>query len=1000
MENPIDPTAGFDGALPDFSYIDDMQAELTGGMNEIAGEFDEIATCLDEFCKQGISDIENDIVEMRVAAFDAVDKPTQSVKKAAAGVTANLTEMLDTELATLASDVATLPKPTQPANPLIFPPEQPTPEPPQTPTQPPKPLPPEQQQPPIPQPPQQQPPAQIPLVVSTNDPNHRAILCEYCGTQEDIDAHNYAMVQYHASNVPFFYDAESEFLQFAGQNAILFYDGSPSVGYMSLFQCAACYQQQPPTTPPTTPPTAPPTTQPPIPSAPMPDWVAQLCECLTAKKSKPLKVWLRCSDCDIVVSEADAEPPSDDHIVVVEIDEEGNAVYVAACVDEEQQPEGEELPVVPPELEVLLQAICKMPKAIIGKADTANNFAVGSYAMGLAFGTLALIPQNALASIKPDGALVALAALFGMMGQSVERAQAAAAQMGCNEDTRRLIVARQILGLFERVLPGGFGEAIARQTQRINEQCPSLLPTVDQANAAYLGDTITEDVWRCWIRANGYVDEDMDNVLRALRSRPAIRDVIMLWRKGVIGQQEMIDRLRDSGVVDNDDRQRFIDATEQVPTLSDIIRFMVRDADDINVVQQFGLDDEFQNKYGGQLKQWAEAQGIPDIVAQYAWRSHWTIPSPTQLYEMFHRLGRDANGKPIPQFQKYVKDALIQQDILPFWVDKLLDVSYTLPTRVDIRRGYRVGVYTEQDVREQYIKRGYDDKTVDALVRFATFEKRSSWANNKYVAKYAKGQLTEQELKDVLTRFGATQDAIDFAVITGKYQQRADRRDKCLRAIRRRVFLGELTKAETEQEIQALGLDVITAGELMAKYFCERDAASRELTLRQVLALFNEQVIDSAELFTRLINLRYSPADATVLVERVSKQLQRKIDDAERKRLEKERKAAERAAREAVRNTQKGEKNRERTAKAREAAARAERSREVRIMEAAKALANRIDVQPTDVYGPMVGVYRRIVRSGFAAADKVAQAAVKSAGADVVKDLQAWEDNLIGLLSS
>ncbi len=743
--------------------------------------------------------------------------------------------------------------------------------------------------------------------------------------------------------------------------------------------------------------------EPPIELPPIEGLIEKLCECLNRDTGKKLEVWVHCETCKIdVLSPDDASLPRElPWRKVVTINEQGEATYLEQC----PQPEGNGQPRVPqpqvPEgLDTLIQGVCNMPVTLSYPPDVQVHFSVATFSAAVAFTALSLIPTFILLKVKPDGAMLGLAALLAMMGRSAEFAAGAADKLECGPRVKGLIFARQFMGLMERVLPGGFQEHIARQTQSINEMCPSLLPTLAQAHGAFLRGDATIEQWKCWVRANGYMDDSQFNILRSMRTKPGVNELSILLRRGDITQAEWNKMMIEVGVLDAADRLRLFSLSEQRPGMQDIIRFMVRDTDDDVNIDWTESDATFLQKFRGQLRRWAEDQGVPEKVALYAWRAHWVIPSPTQLFEMLHRLGRNPDGSVNQQFLTEIKGALQQQDILPKWVDRFIQISFRLPTRVDMRRAYRIGAVTEDQVFDLFVKSGYDKTNAKALTEFSTREKLVSWSNHILVKAFSRGELSEEELRTELAGLLATPDAIDFAVHWGRGLLLTTRRKRCLAAIRRKVFVGEVDKAQAVALVLLQNTDQLTAAELVESWFCERDAGSREITIRQVMRLFSEQIIDAPELFRRLINLRYNTNDAQVLVDRGIKVLARSIASEEQKRLDKAQRAAEKAQKDAARTADQAEKAAARTEKARKASIIAEESREKRVTNAAKTLSNRMNVSLNDLVGPMMTTYRSIVRAGIETANQTSAMTLVAAGDRAAVSLETWESILRALIAS
>jgi hypothetical protein len=113
------------------------------------------------------------------------------------------------------------------------------------------------------------------------------------------------------------------------------------------------------------------------------------------------------------------------------------------------------------------------------------------------------------------------------------------------------------------------------------------------------------------------------------------------------------------------------------------------------------------------MKQW----GISQDWTEKIWAAHWSLPGLQDTFDMYHR-------GIITLDQLNIYFALT--DILPFFRDKLINLNYSLITRVDIRRMYSVGVFNETDVYNAYLKLGYNSENAQKLTQFTVLHERQS----------------------------------------------------------------------------------------------------------------------------------------------------------------------------------------------------------------------------------------------------------------------------------
>ena len=336
---------------------------------------------------------------------------------------------------------------------------------------------------------------------------------------------------------------------------------------------------------------------------------------------------------------------------------------------------------------------------------------------------------------------------------------------GCQSDTfKNSLMALSEFQFINRAIGVDVSDFTAPWRYAANLACPTKYLNTDQAMEAYLGGSIDERSLATLWGMNGVCAEATEWARRAARTKPIPLQLAIMRRRKLIDAGEYGAGMRQLGFVEPETAENLFKITEQVPTLQDIIRLMVRDADDTaGVVAQFDLDAKFTDKYpvGGKLREWAEFQGVPEDVARYAWRAHWQIPPPTALFEFYHRLRKNPE---YPDMLDDVKAALIQQDILPFWHRHYLAISFRPMGRIDIRRSYNIGALSDDEVKDAYTQLGYSDETVDSLFKFSKRLRDAAIPNSQPVKLWLKGTIDRGDARQRLLDDGFPADAIDKAL--------------------------------------------------------------------------------------------------------------------------------------------------------------------------------------------------------------------------------------------
>jgi hypothetical protein len=287
----------------------------------------------------------------------------------------------------------------------------------------------------------------------------------------------------------------------------------------------------------------------------------------------------------------------------------------------------------------------------------------------------------------------------------------------------------------------------------------------DKAIAAWLTGSIDDKLLDTHWAIAGFCPDALDAYKLAAKSKPVPLQLASMHFREMISISEYYAGMRKLGYMEDKLSDQLLTLARPLPTLSDIVSFMVRDADDESPngpVKKFNLDSGFTEKYGEQLKRWSDSQGIDQKIAQYAWRSHWGIPAPTQLFEFYHRLRKN------PEFGDVlgdVKTALIQQDILPYWHKHFLAVSFRPIGRVDIRRAYNIGAMNDNDVLDGMQNLGYSDENADKMMIFFRRLRDEAAVGHKAIKLWLKFAISGQECRERMITGGLPADVVTKAML-------------------------------------------------------------------------------------------------------------------------------------------------------------------------------------------------------------------------------------------
>ena len=187
-----------------------------------------------------------------------------------------------------------------------------------------------------------------------------------------------------------------------------------------------------------------------------------------------------------------------------------------------------------------------------------------------------------------------------------------------------------------------------------------------------------------------------------------------------------------------------------LPAPADIIRFAVREAYTPEIAEKFGQYEDFPDKAMDD----AGKVGLTKEQFLKFWAAHWELPSTQQGYEMYHR--------GIITYEE-LKTLLRALDVMPFWRDKLIQMSANVITRVDARRMWDMRVIDDDKLLSIYIAQGYSKDDAQALTTWTKVYQTLP----DLIARYKNGWIKGEDITIELVKLGLSE-----AAATDLYQQK------------------------------------------------------------------------------------------------------------------------------------------------------------------------------------------------------------------------------------
>lgn len=393
---------------------------------------------------------------------------------------------------------------------------------------------------------------------------------------------------------------------------------------------------------------------------------------------------------------------------------------------------------------------------------------------------------------------------------------------------------------------------------------------LDPASAvtAWWREALSLDARNMQLAEQGF---SLDNITAIVNSMiPLLRDEqeMEAWLRGDLSDGDLVTRMEHKGYQPSDISllQRL---AYPIPPVPDLITMAVREAFTPEIVAKYGLHADFPPDFAT----WAERKGLTPEWALNYWASHWVLPSLTMGYDMLHR-GVITRGD--------LETLLRTQDIMPFWRDKLIQVSFSPLTRVDTRRMEKLGVIDAEEVYRAYLDQGYDDE-------------KARWMT-EFTIKYNEGEDRELTKAVILEAYRARTKPRDWAIerlmrldyreenarlyiALEDYEYAKETKEEYLKNYKLQYVEGLWDLATLREHTGTLGLPATEERRYIDLWTLERDRRASRPTTTQLGKFYDQGIIPEQTYFEQMRFRGYSPEMIGWYVQ--------DIEIAQRERLEK-----------------------------------------------------------------------------------------------------------------
>lgn len=377
------------------------------------------------------------------------------------------------------------------------------------------------------------------------------------------------------------------------------------------------------------------------------------------------------------------------------------------------------------------------------------------------------------------------------------------------------------------------GMEVSAQKQAIINLALESVPLDAAAQALFKGET-TESAYYKNAALSGIPKERARLVLEATKALPTPGSVQEAYLRGTIGEQEHDKLLRSFGYSD-DNIDLFKSLYFLIPPPQDLIRMGVREVFTPEIAEKFGQFQDIPKAF----LEWGKKIGLSETWSKNYWAAHWELPSASMGFEMLHRGVIDDDE---------LKLLLRALDVMPFWRERLIEISYNPLTRVDVRRMYQLGVLDESQVTRAYLDLGYNQEKAEWLTEFTRryyapedqtqLDEFHNLARGVYSQAYKKKIISRDEYKEFLVNLKYHPEDVELLVQLDDFSiLQSDRLfdPQDMRVTMRKLILSAYNDGLVEHEVAIAMLEDLDYERDEAETELSVVDYNRELSLRSVI---------------------------------------------------------------------------------------------------------------------------------------------------------------------
>jgi hypothetical protein len=406
-----------------------------------------------------------------------------------------------------------------------------------------------------------------------------------------------------------------------------------------------------------------------------------------------------------------------------------------------------------------------------------------------------------------------------------------------------------------------------------NYVCPTESFSFGEAQDAYFGGVIDWQSFVAYGRMNNKCDQVMQAINFVRQEKINADEWEKLYSRGEISEENFRQGMRHRGWIADFHVDEFLTSKIWYPSAGETARWAELHVTDELYAQAVGLDDDFEARYRGDLKEYFNSAHVDPYEAKLILRGTYRPVDLGMAFDLYRRgqAGMLPAGK---QFTDLDLEAAIQLSALPPAYREAVKSTVYAPLGFrQLKTLYDESIITYGDVVNYLIADGFSRADGERLADL--------WKKGKpeYFAKkigatgpagllklYAQGAMGATELRAELVAFGLDADEVAAALVEAKAERTRNHRAELVKWLKARYIRGEVVESQVQGVLLSIGLEGADVADLLRLWRIEFEVHPRQVSASELCTWYKDGIINRGEFLNALLQLRYTTADAERIV--------------------------------------------------------------------------------------------------------------------------------------